>query len=125
MDGEDDFDDQVSAVTATFPSHAPSQASAFPGDLDAEAADAFTPIFIKPDWSIEKVHGHAWLDGSWEAPPRGGGGTHEIHVGGGTQTEGAEEVPTPAGGDTQEIHGGGEEKGHATKAGAIGVFSGN
>ena len=69
MDGDYDFDDQVSAVDHRFPSHAQSYASAYPGDLDAEAADAQAPIFIKPDWSIEEVHGHVWLDGSWGLRP--------------------------------------------------------
>ena len=120
-----DVDDEESVVEASLPSYAPSMASGIPGDLDANE-DQIGSIWMKPDWSMQDgMWGHMWLDGSWEAPTRSGGGTHEIHVGGGTQTEGAEEVPTPAGGDTQEIHGGGEEKGHATKAGAIGVLSGN
>ena len=90
VDGEDVFDDAPSIPDVFFPSYAPSNVSGFPGDLDADDDDAKEPMLLKPDWSIEDLRGHMWLDGSWEAPTRCGGASQEIHVGGGTQTEGAE-----------------------------------
>ena len=123
MDGEDDSDDAESSPDCMFPSYVPSSASCFPGDFDADEVRA--EMLIKPDWSKEDVRGHRWLDGSWEAPTRGGGATQEIQVGGGTQTEGAVEVPTPAARDTEEIHGDEEAMHHATMASTLGVFSGN
>ena len=55
---------------------------------------------IEPDWSI--YEGGRWLDGSWDYPTRGDGGT---------QTERADEVPTSEIEDTNEIQ--------ATKAGGV------
>ena len=110
MDGEDDSDDAESSPDCMFPSYVPSSASCFPGDFDADEVRA--EMLIKPDWSKEDVRGHRWLDGSWEAPTRGGGATQE-------------EGPTFAARDTEDIHGGGEGEDAATKPGVCGVFSGN
>ena len=110
MDGEDDSGDAESSPDCMFPSYVPSSASCFPGDFDA--AEVRAEMLIKPDWSKEDVRGHRWLDGSWEAPTRGGGATQE-------------EGPTFAARDTGDIHGGGEGEDAATKPGVFGVFSGN
>ena len=60
-------------VDASMPSYAPTEASGFPGDLDADDANDLVAAIIEPDWSIYVGGGHRWLDGSWEDPTRGDG----------------------------------------------------
>ena len=112
-DDEFDFDDARVIPEVQFPSYVPSSASGMPGDLDADDPEAAEAMIIKPNWKTSDLSNLAFVDGIWEAPTRGGGAT---------QTE-AEE--TPAAEDTEEIHGGGEGKDYATKACALGIFSGN
>ena len=108
--GEEDYESTV--PEASMPSHAPSIASGFPGDLDGDEDDE-DPIVIRPNWSIEDVHGHRWVDGDWEDQTRGtledqtrgDGGADQIH-----DTRDSENTDNPW---------------ISEKAGGVGIFCGN
>ena len=77
--GADDGDEIEDPYEASLPSHAPSGASGFPGDLNV-SEDQLEGFIIKPDWSTAGAHHQEWLQGTWEETTRDGGDAADLEV---------------------------------------------